>query len=176
MRVRQSVRLEERYGGTGCKVDDRSINPQGILSRTFVTHWTTSSIHPRTRARSSSNSRPASPRPIVLIANAWFRRKVCQVWADGSAVACNGTLWLARQRIQVAGARHGSGARPIRNSLGSSGAPFRYRCKTIAWFRRATSSAILRSTPHHKGPLYKGLFAPSPITEPDSLAALHLPS
>jgi hypothetical protein len=49
-------------------------NLQGMPSRTFVTHRTTRSIHPRTRPRSSSDSRPASPRPIVPIANAWFRR------------------------------------------------------------------------------------------------------
>ena len=35
-------------------------------------------------------------------------------WADSPAVACNGTLWLARHRIRVSATRHGSVARPIR--------------------------------------------------------------
>jgi len=42
-------------------------------------------------------------------------------WADSPAVPCNGTPWLARHRIRVSSARHGSAAHPIRNSLCSSG-------------------------------------------------------
>jgi hypothetical protein len=90
-----------------------------------MTERRTRSIHPRTRARSSPDRRPASPRPIVPIPNAWLPgcagRYARSGWVDSSALACSGTLWLARHRIQVSIAHHGSAARPIRNSLGSFG-------------------------------------------------------
>jgi hypothetical protein len=108
---RREVRLEERCVRNRCKVNDGSISPQRKPSRTLVMHWTTRAIQPRTRARSLSDSRAASPRPIVAIPNAWFRRKVSG-GADNRAFACNETLWLARHRIQVSAAHHGSAARP----------------------------------------------------------------
>ena len=80
---RRVVRLEEGYGRNRCKVNDGSISSQRKPSRTLVTHRTTRAIQPRTRARKLSDSRPASPRPIVPIPNAWFRRKVRQVWVGG---------------------------------------------------------------------------------------------
>ena len=120
--ARQSGRLGERYGRNRCKVNDGSISLQRMPSRTLVTHQITRAIQPRTRARSSGDRRLASPSPIVTIPNAWFRRKVRHVWAaDSPAVACNGTLWLVRHRIQVSRVRHEFVVRPIRNSLGSSG-------------------------------------------------------
>jgi hypothetical protein len=79
----QAARLEQRYGRNRCKLNDGSIRPQRKPSRTLVTHQTTRAIQPRTRARSLSDSRPASPRPMVPIPNAWFRRKVRQVWLGG---------------------------------------------------------------------------------------------
>ena len=106
--TRLSARLEERYGHNGCKVDDGSISPQGMPSRTLVAHRPTRMIHPRT----TSDSRAASPKPIAPMANAWFRRKVRHLWVG--VAACNGTLWLARQPIQVSAARHESVERPIR--------------------------------------------------------------
>jgi hypothetical protein len=83
-RSRHSVRLEERYGRNECKVDDDGLDePAKDAIRTLVTHWTSRAIHRRTRARSSSDGRPASPKVIVPIANAWFLRKVRQVWVGG---------------------------------------------------------------------------------------------
>jgi hypothetical protein len=76
----RSIRLEERYGRNRRKVDDGSISLEGMPSRILVTQRTTRSIHPRTRAGSSPDSRAAAPRPIVPIPSAWFRRKVRQVW------------------------------------------------------------------------------------------------
>jgi hypothetical protein len=58
--ARRSVRLEKRYGRNRCKVDDDSIRLQGMPSRTLVTHRIARAIQPRTRARSSADSRPAS--------------------------------------------------------------------------------------------------------------------
>jgi hypothetical protein len=77
---RRAVRLEERYGRNRCKVNNGSISPQRKPSRTLVTHLTTRAIQPRTRARRLSDSRLASPSPIVPNPNAWFRRKVRHVW------------------------------------------------------------------------------------------------
>ena len=85
---RRAVRLEERYGRNRRKVNDGPISPQRKPSRTLVAHRTTRAIQPRTRARSLSDSRPASPRPIVPIPNAWFRRKVRQVWVGGLTGHC----------------------------------------------------------------------------------------
>ena len=65
---RRAIRLEERYGRNRCKVNDGSISPQRKPSRTLVTRRKTRAIQPWTRARSLSDSRPASPRPIVPIA------------------------------------------------------------------------------------------------------------
>ena len=80
---RRAVRLEERYGRNRCKVNDGSISPQRKPSRTLVTHRTTRAIRPRTTARSLSDRRDASPKPIEPIPNAWFRRKVRQVCVGG---------------------------------------------------------------------------------------------
>src|SRR5215467_7694118 len=76
---RPSARLEERHGHNGCKVDDAAIDLQGMPSRTSVAHRTTRMNHPRR----TSDSRPASPKPIAPIANAWFRRKVRHLWVGG---------------------------------------------------------------------------------------------
>src|SRR5262252_411051 len=76
---RRSARLEERHGHNGCKVDEGSIGLQGMPSRTLVAHRTTRMNHPRR----TSDSRPASPKPIAPIANAWFRRKVRHLWVGG---------------------------------------------------------------------------------------------
>jgi hypothetical protein len=43
-----------------------------------------------------------------------------------------GSLWLARHRIQISAARHGFAARPIRNSLGSSGLCLSYLTGQLA--------------------------------------------
>ena len=67
---RRAVRLEERYGRNRCKVNDGSISSQRKPSRILMTHRTTRAIQPRTRARSLSDSRPASPKPIEPIPNA----------------------------------------------------------------------------------------------------------
>src|SRR6516162_11444398 len=76
---RRSARLEERYGHNGCKVDDGSIGLQGMPSRTLVARRLTRMIHPRT----TSDSQPASLKPIAPIANAWFLRKVRHLWVGG---------------------------------------------------------------------------------------------
>jgi hypothetical protein len=89
-----------------------------IIVSQVVAHRPTRMIHPRT----TSDSRPASPKPIdrsQMLGPAG--RCATSGWADNPVPACNWTLWLARQRIQVSAARHGSAARPIRNSLGSFG-------------------------------------------------------
>src|SRR5215475_6554256 len=52
---RRSARLEERHGHNGCKVDDASISPQGMPSRTLVAHRPTRMIHPRTTMSRSTH-------------------------------------------------------------------------------------------------------------------------
>jgi hypothetical protein len=58
------------------------LSPQSVQAQRWLDKPAAEGI-PRTRARSLSDSRPASPRPIVPIPNAWFRRKVRQVWVGG---------------------------------------------------------------------------------------------
>src|SRR5215471_19283460 len=112
---RRSARLEERHGHNGCKVDDASISPQGMPSRTLVAH------RPNSHDPSADDDLLRRNRSHQWQMLGSSGRCATSEWADNHVAACNGTLWLARQRIQVSAARHGSVARSIRNSLGSFG-------------------------------------------------------
>src|SRR5215472_5103892 len=63
---RRSARLEERHGHNGCKVDDASISPQGMPSRTLVAHRPTRSDDRGLRWGEITCSAPLSkPMPCV---------------------------------------------------------------------------------------------------------------
>jgi len=111
---RRAVRLEERYGCNRCKVSDGSISPQRKPSRTLVTHRTTRAIRLRTTARSLSDRRDASPKPIEPIPNAWFRRKVRKVCVGGYLPGPSN--WVQAGSMMSAGYQYSATLTPTRSS------------------------------------------------------------
>jgi hypothetical protein len=91
--TRRSARLEERYGHNGCKVDDGSISPQGMPSRTLVAHRPTRMIHPRTTSRPNRSDRSQ------MLGSAG--RCASSGWADNPVAAGNGTLWPSDQPDKI---------------------------------------------------------------------------
>jgi len=86
------------HGRNRCK-----ISLQGMPSRTLVTHRIARAIQPRTRARSSADSRPVSSTPIATIPAGFGRFWSKSYGAQGPGdISQRNAIFLANIRLTIA--------------------------------------------------------------------------